>query len=506
MGKDLAELPVCTILNTPDVVHHFGEQDENGDRFVRFGEEKRYFPRRIRLETIRYNNPFDDFFADLLESKLLYKAVESGGQDARKRQAAQREKLFELPAPQGERQPLQEALFLHQFCSSPAEVWDVTQKMEHGSYSYQFAHQAKLTEFVKQKEKWLQRMQKVKNDPKIQKLAEIIRAAGNEKVVVFCEYHNTAQYLTAGLRKLLRDINIETAVEQNGADLDGILRRFAPIANEVLPEDIKPNEEIQVLVASRAISEGYNLQDASILVNYDLPWTVLQLAQRMGRILRPWKEPRDITIYNFVPSTMDHERIRHARNWQERLKRRSHEHRSLAQIPVLVYDESKKEKLEREYEMEKLGRELYLAKETSADLNLEEVMQFVNQVDELSTSTFYKDLAEIRNPDEIRRLPAGIRSAMKKPGAKRLFVLLKHGRNLYTVIADAQGNPLPESYRREEVMRLIRCLPETPKAPFDAYPDDDKFDAWIERARQAWAQTTGVSPQRLQIICVLALV
>ncbi|MDW8277516.1 MAG: helicase-related protein [Anaerolineales bacterium] len=504
--KELAELPTCTVVNTPDVVHHFGEQDENGERFVRFGEDKRYFPRRIRLETVRYENPFDDFFAELLESKLLYKATDSGKQGKRKRQMTQKDRLFDLPNSEGERLPLQEALFLHQFCSSPDEVWDVSQKMKQGTYSYQFARQTELALLIEKHERVLRSRRNPKNDPKIQKLEAIIRAAGKEKIVVFCEYHNTARYVTEGLKKLSPGIKIETAVEQSAEDLDSILRRFAPIANEVLPEDRDPNDEIQVLIASRAISEGYNLQDASILVNYDLPWTVLQLAQRMGRILRPWKQPRDITIYNFVPSTMGNERIRHARNWQERLKKRSHEHRSLAQIPVMVYDESKREGLAREYEMEKLGRELYLAKETRADLNLDEVMQFVNQVDELSTSTFYKDLAEIRNPDEIRRLPAGIRSAIQKAGPKRLFLLLKQGRNLYTVIADWQGNPLPESYRRDEVMRLIRCLPETQKAPFGDYPDDEKFDLWIERTRLKWADKLGMPPQRFQVICALGLV
>lgn len=508
--KDLAELPICTVLNTPDVVQHFGEQDENTERFVHFGDDKRYFPRRIRLETIRYENPFDDFFAELLESNLLYKTIESGKQGKRKRRTTQKERLFELPNPQGERQPLQEALFLHQFCSSPDEVWDVTQKMKQGTYSYQFARQTELTTLIENHEKTLHHRKKPKNDPKIRELIKIIHAAGTEKVVVFCEYHNTARYVTNGLKKLLRNVKIETAVEQNTANLDDILRRFAPVANEVLPEDRNPNEDIQVLIASRAISEGYNLQDASILVNYDLPWTVLQLAQRMGRILRPWKEPRDITIYNFVPSTMDSERIRHARNWQERLKKRSNEHRSLAQIPVMVYDESKRQGLTGEnarvYEMEKLGRELYLAKETSAELNLDEVMQFVNQVDELNTSTFYKDLAQIRNPDQIRRMPAGIRSVMKKTGQKRLFLLLRHGRNLHTVIADWQGNYLPESYRRDEVMRLIRCLPETPKAPFEDYPDDDKFDSWIENTRKKWADKMNVDSERLQIVCALGLV
>lgn len=59
----------------------------------------------------------------------------------------------------------------------------------------------------------------------------------------------------------------------------------------------------------------------------------------------------------------------------------------------------------------------------------------------------------------------------------------RHRRSLYTVIADRQGNPQPESYCRDQVLRLIRCLPETPKASFDDYPDDDKFDLYFERNR-----------------------
>jgi superfamily II DNA/RNA helicase len=63
-------------------------------------------------------------------------------------------------------------------------------------------------------------------------------------------------------------------------------------------EEIKSEDEIDVLVATGAMSEGFNFQDAPVLINFDLPWTVLVLAQRMGRILRPWHEPREIVVYN----------------------------------------------------------------------------------------------------------------------------------------------------------------------------------------------------------------
>ena len=275
----------------------------------------------------------------------------------------------------------------------------------------------------------------------------------------------------------------------------------------MLPEERDQRQEVQVLIATRAMAEGFNLQDASVLVNYDLPWTVLQLAQRMGRVLRPWSIPRDLVIYNFLPSTMDHERIRHARNWERRLQERNRQHRSLAQIPVLVHKESHKANLEQQIEMENLGREMFLSSEDSADLDLNQVMEFIQSVDELTTSTFYNDLATIINRETILALPAGIKSAMVKPGPKRLFLLLRHGRNhMNTILADSQGRPMEESRRRDDVMRIIRCLPETPKAPFDVYPTDDDFDMWIERTRNLWAIQNGLNPAKLQVVCALAVV
>ena len=497
---DLPELPPCTVLTTPDVVRHFGKQDDAGERFVVFSPtDQRYFPRCIRLQTVRYQNPFDDFLADLLESKLLYKLIE------RPEKQGQAMLPLNIPIVEGERLALQEALFLHQFCSSPAEVDNVCNQLETGGYNYSFARQAELSKFIRSHRSLVRKNQKPRNDEKLQALVEIIQKSENDKVVVFCEYHETARYIRDGLKTLIPRINTETTVES--PDLDSLLRRFAPIANDVLPEERNQKDEIQVLVATRSMAEGFNLQDASILVNYDLPWTVLQLAQRMGRILRPWSQPRDVTIYNFVPSTMGHDRIRHACNWEQRLEERSRQHRTLAQIPVMVHKESRKANLEQQYEMEKLGREIFLASDVAAELDLDEVMKFIQSVDDLTTSTFYNDLAIISNRDEILKKPNGIRSAMIKPGKKRLFLLLRRGRNhIDTILADYQGHPLDESNRRDDVMRIIRCFPDTEKAPFDLYPADDEFDLWIERTRHNWIAQHGFDPDRCQVICAMAII
>jgi hypothetical protein len=203
---------------------------------------------------------------------------------------------------------------------------------------------------------------------------------------------------------------------------------------------------------------------------------------------------------------MDHKRIRHARNWEHRLQERSRQHRSLAQIPVMVHRESQQSGMTQELEMEKLGREMYLASDDGADLDLEQVMEFLQTVEDLTTSTFYNDLAIISNQNEILKLPAGIRSAMNRPGRKRLFLLLRRSRNrIDTVVADIHGKPMEESNRRDDVMRMIRCFPETEKASFESYPSEDEFDMWIERARHNWAKQNGLDATKLQVLCAMAL-
>ena len=59
--------------------------------------------------------------------------------------------------------------------------------------------------------------------------------------------------------------------------------------------------------------------------------------------------------------------------------------------------------------------------------------------------------------------------------------------------------------RREVAMAAIRCDPGEPKAPAQVYPQDDAFDAWVERARLHWAELHHLPAQRIQIICAMAL-
>jgi hypothetical protein len=57
-----------------------------------------------------------------------------------------------------------------------------------------------------------------------------------------------------------------------------------------------------VLIATDVLSEGQNLQDAAILVNYDLPWAIIRLIQRAGRVDRIGQKAEQILCYSFLPA------------------------------------------------------------------------------------------------------------------------------------------------------------------------------------------------------------
>ncbi len=77
------------------------------------------------------------------------------------------------------------------------------------------------------------------------------------------------------------------------------LERFAPASSNAAPPN--PGQEISLLIATDLLSEGVNLQDASVIVHLDLPWTAATLEQRVGRAARLGSRCRDVFVYSITP-------------------------------------------------------------------------------------------------------------------------------------------------------------------------------------------------------------
>ncbi len=138
----------------------------------------------------------------------------------------------------------------------------------------------------------------------------------NQKVLVFTEFADTARYL----HKRLIDDGVTDVDRLDGSrkgDRLKMIQRFAPYYNKVKPYEMKSLKPLRVLISTDVLSEGVNLQDGSIVVNYDLHWNPVRLIQRVGRVDRrrnaeleklllenspALKDSRDtIFIRNFLP-------------------------------------------------------------------------------------------------------------------------------------------------------------------------------------------------------------
>ena len=121
----------------------------------------------------------------------------------------------------------------------------------------------------------------------------------HEKVLIFTQFADTVQYLTDQLKG--RGLAAIEGVTGESEDPTALAWRFSPVSNDKR-EQVRPADELRVLVSTDVLSEGQNLQDAAIVVNYDLPWAIIRLVQRAGRVDRIGQRSDTIYCYSFLPA------------------------------------------------------------------------------------------------------------------------------------------------------------------------------------------------------------
>lgn len=143
----------------------------------------------------------------------------------------------------------------------------------------------------------------------------------NEKVVIFSQYSDTARYIYRELRR--RGVE-NIAVVTGGTDNPTAeVEKFSPVSNG--NEVITPGQETRILIATDVLSEGQNLQDSHIIVNYDLPWAIIRLIQRAGRVDRIGQKADEIFCYSFFPA----DGVEQIISLRERLNNRINENASI---------------------------------------------------------------------------------------------------------------------------------------------------------------------------------
>jgi len=137
-------------------------------------------------------------------------------------------------------------------------------------------------------------------DTKLRALHTLLsKKHGGDKVIVFTQFADTVRYLADQLQRL----GLESLEPVTGETTDPttLAWRFSPRNNGKL-DLIERQPELRVLIATDVLSEGQNLQDAFVVVNYDLPWAIIRLVQRAGRVDRIGQEAEQILCYSFLPA------------------------------------------------------------------------------------------------------------------------------------------------------------------------------------------------------------
>lgn len=141
------------------------------------------------------------------------------------------------------------------------------------------------------------------NAGKDAKLAALVKLLTDkhpqDKVLVFTQFADTVYYLEKELRN--RGITRVASVTGDAENPTAFAWRFSPLSNDKRSQ-ITPDQELRVLIATDVLSEGQNLQDCSVVVNFDLPWAIIRLIQRAGRVDRIGQRAENILCHSFLPA------------------------------------------------------------------------------------------------------------------------------------------------------------------------------------------------------------
>ncbi|MBE2203059.1 MAG: DUF3883 domain-containing protein [Chthoniobacterales bacterium] len=122
-----------------------------------------------------------------------------------------------------------------------------------------------------QDRKWDELSQILQNDPKMRDTD-----GRQRKLIIFTEHRDTLNYLEKRIAGVLGNPDAITTIH-GGTHRDERRKRQALFRSD---------PEVRILLATDAAGEGVNLQNANLMVNYDLPWNPNRLEQRFGRIHR----------------------------------------------------------------------------------------------------------------------------------------------------------------------------------------------------------------------------
>lgn len=297
---------------------------------------------------------------------------------------------------------------------------------------------------------------------KDEKVAELYRVLTekhpNEKILLFSQFADTVDYLRHQLKA--RGLKKFAAVTGDTEDPTEYAHRFSPESNKAR-DKVSPSDELRVLVATDVLSEGQNLQDGAIIVNYDLPWAIIRLIQRAGRVDRIGQKAEEILCYSFIPA----EGVERVIRLRARVRQRLQENAEVVGTDESFFEDERHDSFMHDLFTEKAGI-LDDPEDNEVDLASLAYQIWKNACDaEPKLRKTIPDMANVVfSTKALSAVPpkaAGSAGATPSSGVM-VYVRTADGTDALTWV-DEQGQTVTES--QHEILRAAACEPITPALP-----------------------------------------
>ena len=479
-SNQFTQLPVAHQLTTPHVAKYYGQLDEKG-RYINFGEQKKYFP-DVLLFTIS--------FPVILESELS-SVITQGYFDLNIPNAIYRKNIVSLIKKAWASSPLALKESLESVVDTPEG--EKSFNLEKSEFVISQEERQKVLNPI------ISKLHKLKpqQDKKLQNLLNIIDFhCPQEKLVIFCERYPTASYLEEAITSLKPSLRIFSTIETNKdskyqpktlKNVEKAIEKFAPIANNTSPNG---EDTYDVFITTDNYGIGVNMQDASVVVNYDIAWTPIEPIQRAGRILRLWDDFRTVRIYTFIPMLTDTKELQDevvdiGKRW-DKLMQRHEESRKLTDLPVLTSDKN----------------QLINMPDFASDTKVKKGILNLQQADDKDVSRYYQHTRKLHfHRAHAESLESDLVSALNYSGEYILiYILLKQNDDYKILFYDGQKDNL-RSPSPEYILDLIECTPETEVALVEA----DLLEELAHIVIRKWCQQNQIYEEDVSRECTLYL-
>ncbi|GMV92422.1 MAG: hypothetical protein AMXMBFR82_22000 [Candidatus Hydrogenedentota bacterium] len=296
-------------------------------------------------------------------------------------------------------------------------------------------------------------------DAKLSELEKLLtKTHPREKVLVFSQFADTVHYLAHQLGG--RGLTHTAPVTGDTGDPAATASRFSPESN-LVRDKVSPNDELRVLIATDVLSEGQNLQDAALIVNYDLPWAIIRLIQRAGRVDRIGQHAEEILCYSFLPADGVERLIR----LRSRVNQRLRENAEVVGTDETFFEDERHDSMIRDLFTEKSSI-LDDPEDNEVDLSSLAYQIWKNASD--ADPTLRKSIPDLPNVVFSTKSSTAVPAKPDSPAEHRatpgvmVYVRTGDGNDALAWI-DPNGRTVTES--QHEILRAAACEPGTPALP-----------------------------------------